>query len=659
MSFLLEHTRPTSSSRAWLALALSIALGGCVAIANGGKQGEAEGQPDHGDGDGDVGPTDEDVAARERCRESTAAAKTFLEAQCASCHTPGSPENGGFTSVLDINTMIDDGMVVPGAPDRSPVYTSLQSKSMPPASSGKSASTRNIEDVHDWIACGAPAQARAADAPEFVDIDERLQTMVADLKTFDPADRKEVRYLDLYELSNAGFSEAELDVYRQSLSFVMNSLSGGQVVVPPQRVDDRGLLFRIELSDYNWTSETWGELADAYPYAVQYDEDSELFPYDEDSNAKIREETGEPIAYVQADWFISNCSRPPLYNRLLALPDTLPELAAKLNVDMQANIENGQAARAGLRQAGSSQYDRVIERHELPGKNGALWISYGFNSGVGSSDVFAHPVDFQPAGIQAMFTLKNGLSGYMVFDAQGQALDKAPSDIEQDPHSRDGAAETGISCLSCHASGPVAVKDEVRDGASTIDAETLAKVRELYKEQSILDGLFAEDTTRFSEARAKSLSPLVKDETLHEIDDRHLDVLTLSEVAGVLGMPASELDRGINAAPQQLPASVRALRKDGAYVRRDAFEADFAELVVALNLGQPYSRRDLLDDGAGDGDTGSDTGDSTDDGSNTGDCSGSTDTGDDAGTGDTTTDPGSDTSSDGSGDTGDGSGWYP
>jgi hypothetical protein len=679
MSSLREHTLPTPFSRTFLALGLSIALGGCVAIANGGQH-EDEVTGGAGPGDDPFGDSsassDEDLASRERCRESTAQAKTFLEAQCASCHTEGAPDNGGFTSVLDINTMIDDGLIVPGSPDQSKLYTSLKGKTMPPASSGKSASTQDVKNVHDWIACGAPSQARAADAPEFVDIDERLQNMVKDLKTFDPADRKDVRYLDLYELSNAGFSEAELDVYRQALSFVMNSLSRGTQVVPPQRVDDRGLLFRIELNDYGWTTETWGALADAYPYAVQYDEDSQLFPYDETSNAKIREETGEPIPYVQADWFISNCSRPPLYNQLLGLPETLDGLADKLGVNIQDDIDNGQAVRAGLRQAGSSQYDRVLERHELPGSAGALWISYGFNSGVGKSDVFAHPLDFEPAGIQAMFSLKNGLSGYMVFDAQGRAIDKAPNDIEQDPHARDGAAETGISCLSCHAQGHVAVKDEVRDSltSSAVDASVLAGVRRLYAPQETIDALFKDDIQRFSEARNRSLSPLVQEQTIHEIDDRHLDVLTLSEVAGVLGMPATELDRGINAAPQRVPDSIRTLRKDGAFVRRDAFEADFADLVTALSLGTPYSREQFLsgnssddsndssNNGSSSDDSGtngsSDDGSATNEGSSTGDDGSST--GDDGSTGDAS-DPAapSDGSSDtGDSDTGDGSGWH-
>jgi serine/threonine-protein kinase len=398
-------------------------------------------------------------------------------------------------------------------------------------------------------------------------------------------------------------------------------------------VDDRGLLFRIELNDYGWTEATWGALADAYPYAVQYDEDSQLFPYDETSNAKIREETGEPIPYVQADWFISNCSRPPLYNQLLGLPSTLNGLADKLGVKIQDDITSGQAVRAGLRQAGSSQYDRVVERHKLPGSAGALWISYGFNSGVGKSDVFAHPLDFEPQGIQAMFALKNGLSGYMVFDAQGQAIDKAPNDIEQDPHARDGAAETGISCLSCHSKGPVAVKDEVRDSltSSAVDASVLAGVKRLYAPQETLDGFFKDDIQRFTDARAKSLSPLVQDQTIHDIDDRHLDVLTLSEVAGVLGMPATELDRGINAAPLAVPDSIRTLRKDGAFVRRDAFEADFADLVTALSLGKPYSREDLLNgnsDSSDSSNSGSGSDSSSSNGSTTSDGSTTTDTSD-------------------------------
>jgi hypothetical protein len=87
-------------------------------------------------------------------------------------------------------------------------------------------------------------------------------------------------------------------------------------------------------------------------------------------------------------------------------------------------------------------------------------------------------------------------------------------------------------------------------------------------------------------------------------------VLTLSELAGVLGVPEEELRRALSASSDQLPASVRALRNDGTFVRRDALDADFAALVTGLDLGKPYSRQDLLG-GTPEGDTNGETPDDT------------------------------------------------
>src|SRR5688500_1644100 len=106
-----QHRLPTRRSRAhWIVLGLTVALGGCVAFAGGGKLDEPA-----ADDDGDENPptdpppvvSDEDQAARELCRESTETAKQFLENECASCHGGGSSNEGDFASVLDINLMID------------------------------------------------------------------------------------------------------------------------------------------------------------------------------------------------------------------------------------------------------------------------------------------------------------------------------------------------------------------------------------------------------------------------------------------------------------------------------------------------------------------------------------------------------------------------
>jgi mono/diheme cytochrome c family protein len=629
----------------WLALGLCMSVAGCVAIAEGGKTTEptkdnpdGSGNNNNNDNDDNDNVSQTDLALRARCRESTEKSKTVLATYCVSCHGAGASNSGGFQSVTDLNAMVDQGKVVAGQPDSSPIYTSMKSGAMPPASASAQPSDKEIAYIHDWIACGAPAQARAADAPTFVSIDERLQSMVADLRTFEaPADRKNVRYVDLYNLSNAGFSEAELDVYREAVSFLLNSLSNGRRVVTPQRVDDRGLLFRVELDDYGWSAAKWATIVEKYPYAVQYNEDSRLFPVDEVSAEQVRKETGEPIAYVQGDWLISNCIRPPLYYDVLDTPTTMSGLEQKLNVDIAQDVKDGEAVRIGFRHATGSQNDAVLERHELSGGAGSLWVRYDFANGLESSDVFAHPLDFTQDAMQVAYTLPNGLMGYMITDGSGKRIDKAPNDTAQDPASRDGAAEAGVSCMSCHGDQAIAAKaDEVRDAikATGNSAQEIADVLALYADKTTTDKLYAKDQAIYGSARTSAALKALKNGSMHQIDDRHLDVLNLSEVAAVLGVTDEQLQRALDAGPQEFPASLRALRTDGGEVPRDGFEAAFGPLVTALGLGKPYQRDDLLNGNGSSGGDGDSTGSGdVDAGSPGGDVDSGTGAGDvDAGT---------------------------
>src|SRR5262249_11372306 len=133
--------------------------------------------------------------------------------------------------------------------------------------------------------CAAPSPAPAlcqSDCTRFVDIVTRLNLMLNDLKAQDSAEtRNDIRYLDLTNYANAGHGAAQLDPYRDALSYALNSLSHPAQVVVPEPVDDQALLFRVRLSAYGWTPALWDRLAGEYPYGVSYDPNSRTFPIDD------------------------------------------------------------------------------------------------------------------------------------------------------------------------------------------------------------------------------------------------------------------------------------------------------------------------------------------------------------------------------------------
>src|SRR4029079_13858656 len=126
----------------------------------------------------------------------------------------------------------------------------------------------------------------------------------------------------------------------------------------------------------------------------------------------------------------------------------------------------------GFNGSGIALNNRVIERHELPGFAGALWLSYDFRTNVDEQNVFANPTDLRQDGGEGFFNLPNGLQAYFVINADFRRLDKAPPDIVSDHNTRDRAVAAGLSCMGgCHLSSGINGKeDEIRDYVLTTAA---------------------------------------------------------------------------------------------------------------------------------------------------------------------------------------------
>lgn len=528
------------------------------------------------------------------CAQTAKKAQTTLQTYCVGCHGPDSPGRGGFKTVVDVPQLIASGKVVPKNADNSPLYKRIKGGTMPPVEVAKRPGDADVTAIQEWITCGAPdwnaPGGGTGAALEFVSIDQRLRLVLDDLRAM-PAisDRRDTRYIDLSNLSNAGFTEDQMEVYREAVSFTINSLSRGRTVIAPEAIDDAKLIYRISLEDYEWNAATWTLLEDDYPYAVIYDQDSRLFPFDEVTAQQVRRETGTQIPVIQGDWFLSHASRPPLYHEILDLPATLAGLEQQLGVDIEEDIEDEQVLRSGFKTAGPSQNHRIIERHELNGNRGAFWVSYDFANNIGPRNIFANPLDFEEDGGEFIFNLDNGLQGYFIAEsAGGTRLDKAPNNVVQDPLSRDGTVENGISCMTCHQEdGQLPKFDEVRDfvlatGSSPDETEI---VLALYPERSVMQEAFEDDQNRYRTARAALGISKLGATTMHTLDDTHLSLLDLNMVAAVLGITSEELGRALDATPQIFPPEIVALRTQGGGVQRDAFEDVVDELIDALGLG--------------------------------------------------------------------------
>jgi hypothetical protein len=532
------------------------------------------------------------------CSKLADQAEGILTQYCASCHSGGNKQ-GGFGDVLDVEKMIAQGKIVPKEPDGSKLFMLVMGGIMPRTMSKPSQD--EVDALSAWIGCGArdwnsglggSAQGQAA----YLSIDQRLLLMYEDLRGIaNPSDRQRMRYIDLSHFANAGSSDDDIELYRQSVSLLVNSLSTGNRVVAPEPIDADQLLYRIDLRNYGWSERTWDLITADYPYAVRYDPDSRLFPFDEDLAQSIREDTQTVVPNIQADWLLAHASAAPLYYDILEFPGNILELARDLGVDVNQEIEDSQVARAGFASSGVSVNNRVIERHEQPGFGGAFWLSYDFSSSEGEQNVFANPDDFRQEAGEGFFNLPNGLQAYFIQDANFNRVDKADPAVVTDPHSRDRAVSPGLSCMGgCHLNqGVISKDDELREyiESSGPDAATRERTFELYPEIDEMRALMQADSERYLEAVSETGYQPGDENAINLQVRKHQDVLSLADVAATLGITEDELLDAISASPQTFPEEIVTLRGTNGTIYRDTLDEVFDEVVEGLGLGESIRSR--------------------------------------------------------------------
>ena len=466
-------------------------------------------------------------------------AYAIFEQSCFICHGPA----GSFKEslLIDHNTLIQNGTVIPGNPNTSELYNRLvttdTAKRMPLQQPPLSAQA--INTIRNWILAGAPDWAATSTTDgDFISPGEMLNTIETHLMSLPSFDRAFARYFTMTHLYNAGESAGILQEYRKALYKLINSLSWGVEVINPEPIDPEKTILYIDLRHYEWdVNDGWGQIEAAYPYHISFDAPEQTALRDQLS--RLQTEMKSDIPSVHVDWFVAQASLPPLYHELLSLPLTDRELETRLEVDVVRNLLNAPGVRvwrAGTNNSGVSNNNRVIERHTS--RYGAYWKSYDFAGSVGTQNIFTHPLSFTHDGGEVVFNLPNGLQGYYLANASGFRLDAAPINIVSNPAANDPTVRNGLSCMGCHTEGMKIFEDEVRPviESNTNPAYDKAQALRLYVEQSKMDTLLGEDMDRYRVALTKTggavddIEPISR---FHEVFQGPVDVAYAAAVVGL------------------------------------------------------------------------------------------------------------------------------
>jgi serine/threonine-protein kinase len=624
-----SRLRITSSLIA--ALVLPIAHGGCTggAVASDGASSGGEGtttdvhdptptstypatsnSSDDGtssgssEGGASGGETDGTTFEPQDCAVERSEVQALLGTYCAECHSGANAYI--YDYVEDLERLLSTGKIVAGDPDASPLYQKIATGLMPPVGYPQP-SLAEEQALYDWIdQCTAPVDPPACPDKPFIspaEMIDRMLVTINDLKQVDVDDQPFIRFFTLTHLHNAGICGEQLDLYRHALVKLLNGLSR-DIDIHPLRgldpsVDPGQTIYMIDMRDYGWESQggsipdVWELLVENNPFAIKYSKKNAV---------QLRKLTNTAVPFQMADWFVTDASSAPLYDRILyerVFPvtgdiETMTrfDLEALLGIDVEAAIlavidgKKDNVIRGGMLESGVSNQHRVIERHSSPFISGhSYWLSHDFLDNLDLSNILQHPLDFVAAGGEIIWTLPNGLQGYLLVDQDGKRLDVASIDIVHNTEHGGEPIVNGTSCMGCHYAGMRPANDDVgpyvQGSVGEFSELQLQQVAYLYPPAPALAKVIDADIEHFLEKLAETLAPPLLDgvEVTQGVHDAFEDqLIDVKRAAAEFGLPPEEFANNLGKLP-----GLKALQTFK--IGRELMRAEFAAAVCTLQLG--------------------------------------------------------------------------
>lgn len=590
----------------------------------------------------------------------------IFEEYCYTCHAEGA-KNAKVFLMPEINSLSKNVEIARNS------LNSIKEGYMPKGS--KSLNSEQIKDVETWFNAVALdrigqsdtsksltnfEKARDADVDAF-SLDYIYLKILEDLQTLDDDDKKFIRYVNF---SNKLFLDIHCSepLERQSMALfieaglnkLVNSLSLAPIVKRVKIVENtEGLIFRLDLRDYNWNSlqweamtegsynsaahktkfkeARWKNLLPVYPFALE--------PKSNDYLDVISAALQSKVPLVDGDWFSHYATKSPLYDMFLNLTDDIKDLEDRLDVDVNSLISSGDVARAAMLDgsSGVSEHNRLLERFALS-RGGYYWKSYDFSSSSGKQSLELHPdgpkgaaqygLDhFEHEGGEMIFSLDNGLQGYYLSEADGSRLQIGPTNIVSHRDRPKGLSvdiENARSCFDCHSDGIISKSDKLRQVLEVNNKFSQKQRERLFKmfvTNEELSELYAADKKTYISALAdlnatelnasnrpislrapllsaqKSKGAIINEQHSREIvtflADRYFYDISLTEVALSLGLNKEEFLDGLKTVNDpfllKLLLDWKIRDQQSRLIDRAEFESQFPYLLVQLSEFKPLT----------------------------------------------------------------------
>jgi serine/threonine-protein kinase len=493
--------------------------------------------------------------------------------------------------INDIDQLVETGKIVPLNSAASRIVQRMVRGEMPPVSSGLPAVTEaDINTVAQFIDNPrfwpeVEAGGNCTDDGQLVDYDDLFQEVNSDLARADNDDQIFFRYVSLTNRFTSGVCAEDLEKDRQGMVKMLNMLSIDASIEVPVPVNSEETLYRIDLRDYAWDraidveginfADVWEAIAANNPYAVE-------FVGDDADDAKEDAQTAFPVMF--ADQMMDVALIGNLYYAIIDVDvnQLLNDfIANELQIDLAQNLLDEESVRAGTTKSRISRQDRLVQRDDIEVRGGALWQSFDFEDDANES-IFEDPFGFAAGGTEAIFTLPNGMLGFIIADADGNIVED--SDILLDTNQNNFRAVTSISCSNCHASGLIPVVDEVREVSLAnareigLDRDEVEQLEGIYVSPQEFARIVQDDSQGFYQ-RALQLAdlPTQGGDPASNVFLRFDQDLRISDVAGDLGVTPEDLDGNLDLLDPTLAVLERGT------IDRDDFTAVFVDSLCVMS----------------------------------------------------------------------------
>lgn len=530
------------------------------------------------------------------------AAQNILAENCGQCHGPAlsvaEASGGGMNYINDMDKLVANGKVVPLDSAGSKIIQRMTNGSMPPSQSLlPRVSKTDIDTVAQFI--DNPNFWEGVDPAGLVDCTDQLSTfddlyaeVAQDLAGLDADDALTTRYIALTNRFTSGVCAlVSLDRDRQAMFKLVNALSTETTVEKPRPVDQAQTIYAINIEDYGWDqpvtvvidgvatdfADKWEAIADANDFAV---------PFVGDDADDAVADSGTTIPVQFSDSLLDAASIGNLYYALIDVDvnQTLPDfILNNLLIDVAANLADEDQIRAGTTKSRISRQDRVLQRDEINARQGVLWQSFDFEADGQNESIFEDPFGFAAGGTEAIFTLPNGMFGFIIADAVGNIVED--SNILVDFSQNNFRAVTMVSCSNCHAQGLIPVVDEVREIAlanarvSGLNRDEVEQLEAVYPSAQEFARTVEADSTQFYKAAlTKATVPLAGGDPISNVFLRFDQKVTLATAAGDLGVSPQELDDNLNLLDPVLGVLSRGV------IDRDDFAAVYVNSLCILSI---------------------------------------------------------------------------